>query len=253
MDFDGTLIESASRYDPLGPEIGDQLRRLLEAGIWLGIATGRGDSVQTSLQAAIPEHLRERVWVGYHNGARVQRLDDSVEGLDGSPVGALFQKVCAVLERELQTPGLAVIRARAYQLTLSPELGQTLEGIWKMATECLARHDLGAVNVWLSSHSVDVVAPVCSKLHVVNRIAALARCDTENVLRIGDRGAWPGNDWQLLNSPLGLSVDQCSADLETCWNFSPIGLRGTQATQYLLSRLQQEGASMRLMLDGDAR
>ncbi len=251
MDFDGTLIESASRYEPLEPEIGDQLRRLLEAGIWLGIATGRGDSVQTSLQAAIPEHLRERVWVGYHNGARIQRLDDPVEGLDGAPVGTLFQKVRVVLERELQTSGLAAIRARAYQLTLSPEPGQTLEGVWKMAKECLARHDLGAIDVWLSSHSVDVVAPVCCKLHVVRQIAMLAGCDTENVLRIGDRGAWPGNDWQLLNSPLGLSVDQCSADMETCWNFNPVGLRGTQATQYLLSRLQREGASMRLMLEGD--
>lgn len=252
MDFDGTLIESVSRYEPLDPEIVTQLCRLLEAGLWIGIATGRGDSVQTSLQAAIPEHLRERVWVGYHNGARVQQLDDQVDGLDGTPVDDQLRDACAVLERELQSPGLATIRARTYQLTLSPVPGQTLESVWNMAKESLARHGLGTMGVWLSSHSVDVVAPACSKLHVVNKIAELAGNDPKEVLRIGDRGAWPGNDWQLLNSPLGLSVDVCSADTETCWNFNPVGLRGARATQYLLGRLQREGAGMRLVLDEDA-
>lgn len=252
MDFDGTLIESANRYEPLEPAIGAQLCRLLEAGMWIGVATGRGDSVQTSLHAVIPEHLRERVWVGYHNGARVQRLGDNVDGLDGPPIDALFRRACDALERELQGAGLATLRVRAYQLTLSPASGQTLESVWRAAKECLARHELDGIGVWLSSHSVDVVASACCKLHVVRQIAALSGCDPEDVLRIGDRGAWPGNDWQLLNAPLGLSVDQCSADLESCWNFNPIGLRGTQATHFLLSRLKNEGTGMRLMLEGDA-
>lgn len=252
MDFDGTLIESASRYDPLEPKIGAELCRLLEEGLWIGVATGRGDSVQTSLQSAIPEHLRERVWVGYHNGAYVQQLDENVDGLDGAPADGLLQEACAVLEHELQATGLATMRARTFQLTLSPMPGQTLERVWKMAKECLARHNLNAIGVWLSSHSVDVVAPACSKLHVVSKIAALAGCDPKEVLRIGDRGAWPGNDWRLLNAPLGLSVDECSADIETCWNFNPVGLHGAQATQYLLSRLQRARGEMRLMLDEDA-
>lgn len=249
LDFDGTLIESARLYEPLETGIVEQLCRLLSEGIWIGIATGRGDSVQKSLLAAIPNSLRHRVLVGYHNGACVQPLEDVINGLDGAPVGEILKSANDFLSSELQTVGLASIRARAHQLTLAPVLGQALERTWRLTKECLSRHGLGEINVWLSSHSVDVVAPECSKLNVVNQLAHLAGCSPEEIVRIGDRGAWPGNDWQLLDSPLGLSVDQCSASPDACWNFNPAGMRGTRAAQYLLSRMQRDGDSMRLLLE----
>lgn len=248
MDFDGTLIESAKRYEPLEQVIVTQLHRLLEAGIWIGIATGRGDSVQTSLQDAIPQSLRNRILVGYHNGAQVSLLDHPVEGLDDSPTDPTFKRVCEVLERELQVTGLATLRIRAKQLTLTPTLGLSLDDTWRAAKESLSRHGLGQVGIWLSSHSVDVVASGCSKLRVVDQIAALAGCSASQVLRIGDRGAWPGNDWELLSGPLSLSVDECSSDLESCWNLVPPGLRGPKATAYLLARLQPTEGGMQLML-----
>jgi hypothetical protein len=34
---------------------------------------------------------------------------------------------------------------------------------------------------------------------------------------VGDRGAWPGNDYEILRAPLGLSVDECSLDPDSCW------------------------------------
>lgn len=249
MDFDGTLVESAKRYDPLEPRVGAQLRRLLKAGVWIGIATGRGDSVQTRLQEVIPKHLRSRVLVGYHNGAKILFLDEVVDGLDGAPADPQFQTACDVLERELQVMDLATLRVRARQLTLTPASGQALEDTWRMAKESLGRHGLTDIGVWLSSHSVDVVASVCSKLYVVNQVAALAGCAENHVLRIGDRGAWPGNDWQLLSAPLGLSVDQCSADPNSCWNLVPPGLRGPHATVYLLDRLQRTDAGMQFNLE----
>lgn len=248
MDFDGTLIESIKRYEPIDTKIVGQLCRILESGVWLGIATGRGDSVQKSLQDAIPVNLRDKVVVGYHNGALVQSLDENVEGLDGLPVGDTFKKASIVLEEELMKHGFATIRSRKFQLTLSPCSGHTLEVVWKKAKECLVRNGLDEIGVWLSSHSVDVVSTQCSKLHVVNRVAAMAECKLENILRIGDRGAWPGNDWQLLNSPLGISVDQCSGDLDSCWNFSPPGMRCTEATEHILNCIQFDGISLKFLL-----
>jgi len=247
MDFDGTLIESAKRYEPLEQVIVAQLHRLLEAGLWIGIATGRGDSVQTSLQNAIPQLLRNRILVGYHNGAQVSLLDHPVEGLDDSPTDPIFKRVCEVLERDLQATGLATLRIRAKQLTLTPTLGLSLDDTCRAARESLSRQGLDQIGIWLSSHSVDVVATGCSKLRVVDQIAALAGCNASQVLRIGDRGAWPGNDWELLSGPLSLSVDECSSDLESCWNLVPPELRGPKATAYLLARLQSTEGGMRLL------
>jgi hypothetical protein len=248
MDFDGTLIESAKRYEPLEQVIVTQLHRLLEAGIWIGIATGRGDSVQTSLQDAIPQSLRSRILVGYHNGAQVSLLDHPVEGLDDLPTDPTFKRVCEVLERELQVTGLATLRIRAKQLTLTPTLGLSLDDTWRAAKDSLSRQGLDQIGIWLSSHSVDVVATNSSKLRVVDQIADLAGCSTSQVLRIGDRGAWPGNDWELLSGPLSLSVDECSSDLESCWNLVLPGLRGPKATAYLLAHLEPTEGGMQLML-----
>lgn len=249
FDFDGTLIESARRYEPMETGIVEQLCRLLSEGVWVGVATGRGDSVQKSLLDAIPASLRSRIHIGYHNGALVQPLEDPVDGLDGAPASQSLQRAHAALAGEVESAGLASIRARAYQITLTPARGLALEEAWRLTKECLVRHHLNDVGVWLSSHSVDVVAAACSKLHVVEHIAQLAGCSVDDVFRIGDRGAWPGNDWEMLDSPLGLSVDQCSATPSACWNLSPAGMKGTQATLYLLSRIRRRAGGMQLLLD----
>ena len=52
----------------------NELIRLLDVGIHLGIATGRGKSVREALQASLPETLWPLVFVGYYNGAEVAAL-----------------------------------------------------------------------------------------------------------------------------------------------------------------------------------
>jgi hypothetical protein len=54
---------------------------------------------------------------------------------------------------------------------------------------------------------------------------------------LGDRGRWPGNDFDLLSDVLGLSVDEVSSDPLQCWNLAPPGLLGPQAAVYYLDRL----------------
>jgi hypothetical protein len=53
-------------------------------------------------------------------------------------------------------------------------------------------------------------------------------------LCIGDRGEWPGNDYEFLSTPYSLSVYTVSADSESCWNLSQAGHRGVQATMEYL-------------------
>ncbi|TXI51518.1 MAG: hypothetical protein E6Q50_00020 [Lysobacter sp.] len=242
MDYDGTLVDSPKRYQPLDERIVSELRRLLDLGVIVGVATGRGDSIQRELRTALPDPRHwPRVIIGYHNGAKVLRLDEVAPELDGAPSHPQLRAACDVLMRELDAIGLGALRYREHQLTVTPVAGQSLTHAWRATRECLDRHGMDGIRVWLSSHSVDVLSPVCSKLHVVERAAELAGCASGAVLRIGDRGAWPGNDWELLAAPLCLSVDECSSDPLAGWNLAPPRVKGMRATAHWLQRLQPDG------------
>ena len=52
----------------------------------------------------------------------------------------------------------------------------------------------------------------------------------DQILCIGDQGCWPGNDHELLSTPLSLSVNVTSADPERCWNLAPCGISESRAT-----------------------
>jgi hypothetical protein len=107
---------------------------------------------------------------------------------------------------------------------------------------------LNTLRVVSSGHSVDVISTASSKRAVVEAIAQ--RAGSGEVLRIGDRGRWPGNDFELLASPNGLSVSEVSGDLAHCWNMAPEGVRGVDATLYYLRCLTFEDRAGRLRLDG---
>lgn len=240
-DYDGTLVDSPKRYGPIPPSVGEQITRLLESGIYFGVATGRGDSVRKELIKVVPKPLWSRVVVGYHNGAVVLGLHEDVPDLDGGPVDSNLLLASRLLQEELANRGLCDLRSREYQLTVMPAKGLPLLGAWRATRECLDRHGLNSISVWLSSHSVDVLGPQCSKLNVVTRIAELAECSPEDVLRLGDRGARPGNDWELLSARLGFSVGDCSSDMGVCWNLLPPELHGAAGTVHLLEQIKALG------------
>jgi hypothetical protein len=88
------------------------------------------------------------------------------------------------------------------------------------------RLGLSGHRVLNSSHSVDILAPGVSKLRVLDFVRERSAEKDTPLLCIGDSGAWPGNDYDLLSSPHALSVDQVSTRLDTCWNLLPAGCSG---------------------------
>jgi len=84
----------------------------------------------------------------------------------------------------------------------------------------------------------------------VDAVRVAAGDSNGRVIRIGDRGMWPGNDFDLLSDRLGLSVDEVSRDPDHCWNLSPAGVLGPQATLHYLKRLVGCGGGL-LRLDVD--
>jgi hypothetical protein len=79
-----------------------------------------------------------------------------------------------------------------------------------------------------SSHSLDIIHNDISKIKVVDRIKTTFGSDY-SVLCIGDRGCWPGNDYELLAHKFSLSVDEVSTCADNCYNLSSSGHRGESA------------------------
>src|ERR1019366_7543955 len=74
FDYDGTLCSPAERFVGPGKGITAGLNRLLDAGLYIGIATGRGRSARRDLALRIHRHQWDRVFLAYYNGAEIGHL-----------------------------------------------------------------------------------------------------------------------------------------------------------------------------------
>ena len=91
-----------------------------------------------------------------------------------------------------------------------------------------------------SSRSVDIIKrPEVSKLNILNYLEAELKIRNLplNQLCIGDKGKWPGNDFELLSTPFSLSVNEVSLDLNTCWNIAPLGIKNSDACLFYLQSI----------------
>ncbi len=214
FDYDGTLCDSGERFLGPRPEVSRHLNRLLGDGIVVGIATGRGKSVKEQLRCRIERAYWERVIVAYYNGAEVGLLAE-----DGCPSTErdLLPPLAALKERLDNHPVVAahcVVETNRNQLTLLPRPGAFgVTEIWQLAASLLGGEDFAGVRVLRSDHSVDIVRPGISKVVVVGAIGKLVGDDEAcKILCLGDKGAWPGNDCDLLGGTYSLSVDETSFD-----------------------------------------
>ena len=242
FDYDGTLVEREKRFSGLSREVANALLRLLKGGIIIGIATGRGQSVRHDLQRAIPQKYWKQILIGYYNGACVAPLaDDTCPDKTGRMDAALEH----ILEYLGANPLLGLIakyECRPQQITVEPHTVAEWGEVKRVLVEAVRKLNRGCVQVLESSHSIDVVAAGVSKRAVVHACTEYASGLGKGsiVLCIGDSGAYPGNDYELLAIPSSLSVDSVSTDAESCWNLAPEGFRSVQATLWYLERLRTE-------------
>lgn len=228
LNYDGTVVESYERNDVPRDEVAQELSRLLSEGMHIGFASGRGKSIRRALRKALPSERWNQVLIGYYNGTDIGLLSDSARP-DGTPA-AVDQELRQVLDL-MSNNGMILsgIEERPHQLTLTPEHPTDLRHYWERVQSLIDRQGIPARTV-LSSHSLDVLPASATKLNVVNRLAEMVSCHPDEVIRIGDMGAWPGNDFDLLDHHLGLSVRTPPAGLYTDgWNLAPPGETGTQA------------------------
>lgn len=237
FDYDGTLSakDRESRYtNRLCDDIRDALVKLLDNGVEIRIATGRGKSVGKSLKQSIDKKYWPQIKVGYYNGACLLTLGNEKEleaFLDNSFDAELKELENELMRRISKDCINYELSERRQQLSIEGEM--TAEEsliIYDICREIIWDKQLTGIRVWRSSHSMDIVA-----FHEVSKLNVIENPDT--TLCIGDYGSVEGNDYELLTSRASLSVDKVSKNADSCWNIAPSGVYGLDATLYYLNRL----------------
>lgn len=237
FDYDGTLSapDHKSRYTKcLHEDIKDALTQLLENGVQIVVATGRGKSVGDVFKKSLDQQYWPQIKVGYYNGACLISLGDEakLEEWKRKP----FESELKALEEELKLrlPAGNVnykFEERSLQLSIVGKMTQ-LESqlVYEICREIIWNKQLKGIHVWRSSHSMDiVVSHEVSKLRVIDK--------PDKTLCIGDYGSVEGNDYEILTNKYSLSVDKVSKNASCCWNIAPSGVKGIDATLYYLNHL----------------
>jgi trehalose-6-phosphatase len=236
LDYDGTVVDTRHRFTPPSEAMGEQLARIARSGACVAIATGRGASVRRDLQARLSRALWPHILVGYYNGAEIAPLSDDAAPDGSSTTCDALTLLADALRSQPELANLARQSDRRYQITLEAVRVMPENRLWDLAQQVILMVGATDISVTRSSHSVDIVVEGVSKLKVLSRVRE--HVGSAPVLAIGDRGRWPGNDYELLRDPFALGVDEISVDPATCWNLAEPGQRGPAATLEYLSSLE---------------
>ena len=236
-DYDGTIYDRSKLQRLPSTGVRRELNRLLEDGLILGVATGRGSSVLRALREFVPADLWKQVIVGRYGGAMISSLAEP-EGQSSLAQDDVLTKIKEYLEETLGEIELH-FDLNPHLLSIRPFKAVDLPKLRNLILERLDGR-LHGCRVVESAHSIDILGVLASKLRVVDSVVERTRSkDPTTVLRLGDQGAWNGNDYDLLAGGLSLSVDRVSGDLSTCWNISSPGLRSSSAAVEYLKALKK--------------
>lgn len=240
LDYDGTLCTKDDRFDGLRDDIAAECTRLLKAGIRLGIATGRGKSVREELQNALDSKLWPFVCVGYYNGTDIGALGDNNSPSKDGPEEQVLKRACELLAADAWLIATAKLTPRPHQIAVEPKGSVRTDALAGHVMALLAPLEGEGARIVVSSHSLDVLGPKRGKGSLVSLLHQQIG-ERREVLCIGDRGVWPGNDYALLATPLSLSVDEVSSMDNACWNLAPRGVCGPDATLLYLRAIEARG------------
>ena len=237
FDYDGTLCSSQRKESPPQEDILHQIERLVRAGVVVGIATGRGDSIQECLKCSLSDDVLERIELGLYNGGWIDNATSPVER--GQETSEFLSHVTrlALRLRNLGAPIDRVKTTQPYQVSIRFREGLSTEKMWFVIADSLRQAGLELSSMVRSKHSVDVLAEGISKARLIAHIIQKHKIKPQAILTMGDQGAWPGNDTALLEHIYSVSVDVPSRRLDRGWKLAPSHLRDVDATLWYLNQV----------------
>jgi HAD superfamily hydrolase (TIGR01484 family) len=238
FDYDGTLCASQRRDAPPSEAVLRQLIRLAEAGVIIGVASGRGGSIQENFRELIPEHLWPNFKLALYNGGWITNIDE--EQPAEHKTSELLGNVVRIVGRlqDLGVPIETIRPTQPYQISVRFKEGIATDQMWYVIADALRQAGLDLSRLVRSKHSVDILATGVGKAHLVATIIQHFKIDPYEILTMGDQGAWPGNDSSLLEHKFSLSVDVPSRRLDRGWKLTPPHKREVDAALWYLERIQ---------------
>lgn len=249
FDYDGTICDPCERFIGPSSTIIDKICELLDFGIYIGIATGRGKSVRKDLQKKMEKKYWKKIIIGYYNCSDIAFLYDN----DSPKKDILQNEILNNINEELNTNGLFKImiktKLRANQITIFPNETYNWREIREQIIDFMNINYDNKFKLVESSHSIDILPRSVSKLNLNSYMREnILKDHSAQILCIGDRGCWPGNDYELLRTKYSLSVDTVSSDPYSCWNISNAGFRGVQATLEYLNYTYIAGGKLKIKI-----
>lgn len=238
FDYDGTLCPSQLRDAPPPAPIVAHLQKLIESGIVVGLASGRGGSMQEHLKTVIPERLWGSIHLGLYNGGWRTDLGGKLPEQEGA---SEFLSHVTRIARRLQSLGAPIVDIRPtspFQVSIRFREGIATEPMWFVIADALKEAGLDLSRMVRSNHSIDVLASGVGKSLLIADIIQKHKIEPFKILTMGDQGAWPGNDAALLEHRYSLSVDIPSRRMDRGWKFAPEHKRNVDATLWYLDRIK---------------
>lgn len=249
FDYDGTLCSSQSRDGPPPANVVDHLVRLARGGVVVGIASGRGGSIQTCLEDVLPQDILPKIRLGLYNGGWIAGAN--TRPAPPAETSEFLSHVTRIVVRlkSLGVPILAHRTTHPYQVSVRFREGLATDGMWFVIADALRQAGLDLTTMVRSKHSVDILSKGVSKSALVADIIQNEKIDPYEILTMGDQGAWPGNDAALLEHRYSLSVDMPSRRLDRAWKLAPAEKRDVDAALWYLERMVlEDGGVFRLDL-----
>ena len=240
FDYDGTLCRSQSKDSPPPADVVKHLVRLVRAGIIVGIASGRGGSIQTCLEQVVPKDDLPKIRLGLYNGGWISPAN--VPPVLSQETSEFLSHVTRIVVR-LKSLGVPILSHRTthpYQVSVRFREGLATDAMWFVIADALRQAGLDLSTLVRSKHSVDILAKGVSKSVLVADIIQKDKVDPYEVLTMGDQGAWPGNDAALLEHRFSLSVDMPSRRLDRGWKLAPAEKRDIDATLWYLEHMRED-------------
>jgi hypothetical protein len=210
---------------------------MIDGGLTVSFASGRGDSLQGDLCKSLPPQYRSRVLIGYYSGSVISWLSDEFIRPEADPRFAVLHSW--LVEHSIISSSPSSVKVEGQQMSIRLTGKYSKEIITTSITHWLKTNHYPDWRVFCSAHSVDVLTNNVGKINVVNVFADLIGARAEDqILRIGDSGHFSGNDYEFLSEGVGLSVAAVSPLKPSCWNLLPDRHYGASGTYHYLSSLE---------------
>lgn len=238
FDYDGTLHDKNEKSE-CEIKIFERINSLLEKGIHIGIATGRGKSVKSELRNVILEKFWKEIPIAYYNGGCMGMLSDDIQPdkklYDFPKEFVRVKEYLESLEIRSQIKIDGIDDRNPYQLTIIYSDNNNINPYLDQIRAFVQGED--GVKILESSHSIDIIPKRSSKNNIFEYYRRIG-VEQDEFLKVGDSGIYGGNDYELLSTDFGLSVDSVSFSSNTCWNYAPLGTRNLEATLYYLDQIE---------------